>query len=237
MLLRLSVWLLTIDPLGRHWQPGPHHWRYICHLVCFSIKHTDDDGVHQSRLVLGLGCLILEKFVRIVTKHQNFCQDLICKIIPEEENKLKRGSQKRGGHYFLDVRMPTCFVAKSVSTKIRAWMKIWWYWSRWENKFDHEEDARTLLSTLSQIRWKSSLQCFVWDYCWYYHLLSDWMQMIIVNVIIAITMTMMMTTREDCLSNLGMADPPNPGRGNFYNVYIHHNEVIYLFANWLIYSN
>ena len=52
--------------------------------------------------------------------------------------------------------------------------------------------------------------------------------MIIVNVIIAITMTMMMTTREDCLSNLGMADPPNPGRGNFYNVYIHHNEVIYL---------
>ena len=93
-------------------------------MVCFSIKHNDDDGVHQSRLVLGLGCLILEKFVRIVTKHQNFCQDLICKIIPEEENKLKRGSQKRGGHYFLDVRMPTCFVAKSVSTKIRAWMKI-----------------------------------------------------------------------------------------------------------------
>ena len=66
-------------------------------MVCFSIKHNDDDGVHQSRLVLGLGCLILEKFVRIVTKHQNFCQDLICKIIPEEENKLKRGSQKRGG--------------------------------------------------------------------------------------------------------------------------------------------
>ena len=63
------------------------------------------------------------------------------------------------------------------------------------------------------------------------------MQIIIINVIIAITMTMMMTTREDCLSNLGMADPPNPGRGNFYNVYIHHNEVIYLVANWLIDSS
>ena len=71
-------------------------------MVCFSIKHNDDDGVHQSRLVLGLGCLILEKFVRIVTTHQKFCQDLICKLTPEEENKLKRGSQKRGGIIFLD---------------------------------------------------------------------------------------------------------------------------------------
>jgi len=30
--------------------------------------------------------------------------------------------------------------------------------------------------------------------------------------------------RVDCLTNLGMADPPNPGRGNYYNVYIHHGK-------------
>ena len=30
--------------------------------------------------------------------------------------------------------------------------------------------------------------------------------------------------RDDCLSNLGMMDPPNPGKGFFYNVYIHHGE-------------
>ena len=29
--------------------------------------------------------------------------------------------------------------------------------------------------------------------------------------------------RVDCIGNLDMADPPNPGRGNYYNVYIHHN--------------
>ena len=29
--------------------------------------------------------------------------------------------------------------------------------------------------------------------------------------------------RDDCLYNLGMADPPNPSQGHFYNVYIHHN--------------
>merc|ERR1719334_420114 len=28
--------------------------------------------------------------------------------------------------------------------------------------------------------------------------------------------------RNDCLMNLGMADPPNPGSGYYYNVYIHH---------------
>jgi len=61
----------------------------------------------------------------------------------------------------------------------------------WEKKFDHEEDARTLLSTLSQIR-------------------------------------------EDCLSNLDMADPPNPGRGNFYNVYIHHNEDDLFPSGWAL---
>ena len=30
--------------------------------------------------------------------------------------------------------------------------------------------------------------------------------------------------RNDCLDNLGMADPPNPHAGFFYNVYIHHND-------------
>ena len=30
--------------------------------------------------------------------------------------------------------------------------------------------------------------------------------------------------RNDCLNNLKMADPPNPGKGFFYNVYIHHPE-------------
>jgi len=61
----------------------------------------------------------------------------------------------------------------------------------WEKKFDHEEDARTLLSSLSQIR-------------------------------------------EDCLSNLGMSDPPNPGRGNFYNVYIHHNQDDMFPSGWAL---
>ena len=32
--------------------------------------------------------------------------------------------------------------------------------------------------------------------------------------------------RDDCLNNLGMADPPNPGQGFFYNVYIHHGQVL-----------
>jgi len=30
--------------------------------------------------------------------------------------------------------------------------------------------------------------------------------------------------RNDCLDNLGMADPPNPNKGFFYNVYIHHGD-------------
>ena len=30
--------------------------------------------------------------------------------------------------------------------------------------------------------------------------------------------------RRDCLDNLDMADPPNPGAGFYYNVYIHHGE-------------
>jgi len=30
--------------------------------------------------------------------------------------------------------------------------------------------------------------------------------------------------RDDCLSNLGMKDPPNPGTGFYYNVYIHHGD-------------
>merc|ERR1711962_1257622 len=61
----------------------------------------------------------------------------------------------------------------------------------WEKKYDHEEDARALLSTLSQIR-------------------------------------------AECLLNLGMADPPNPGRGNFYNVYIHHKEDDLFPSGWAL---
>jgi hypothetical protein len=34
----------------------------------------------------------------------------------------------------------------------------------------------------------------------------------------------LISIRDDCLSNLGMMDPPNPGKGFFYNVYIHHGE-------------
>lgn len=30
--------------------------------------------------------------------------------------------------------------------------------------------------------------------------------------------------RDDCLTNLGMADPPNPAAGFYYNVYIHHGQ-------------
>ena len=30
--------------------------------------------------------------------------------------------------------------------------------------------------------------------------------------------------RDDCLYSLGMADPPNPSKGYFYNVYIHHGD-------------
>ena len=32
------------------------------------------------------------------------------------------------------------------------------------------------------------------------------------------------TIRQDCLNNLGMADPPNPAAGRYYNVHIHHCE-------------
>ena len=46
------------------------------------------------------------------------------------------------------------------------------------------------------------------------------------HLVCVIISTIKMTiTRTECLLNLGMADPPNPGRGNFYNVYIHHKEV------------
>ena len=33
----------------------------------------------------------------------------------------------------------------------------------------------------------------------------------------------LLSIREDCLTNLGMADPPNPAAGHFYNVYLHHS--------------
>ncbi|MCB0838808.1 MAG: hypothetical protein KDD99_19180 [Bacteroidetes bacterium] len=32
------------------------------------------------------------------------------------------------------------------------------------------------------------------------------------------------TIRKDCIENLGMADPPNPQAGYYYNVYIHHGK-------------
>ena len=34
----------------------------------------------------------------------------------------------------------------------------------------------------------------------------------------------LISVRNDCLENLKMSDPPNPGQDIFYNVYIHHNE-------------
>jgi hypothetical protein len=38
--------------------------------------------------------------------------------------------------------------------------------------------------------------------------------------------------QDDCLTNLGMADPPNPAAGFFYNVYIHHGKDDLLPENW-----
>jgi hypothetical protein len=38
--------------------------------------------------------------------------------------------------------------------------------------------------------------------------------------------------RTDCIDNLGMADPPNPPVGFFYNVYIHHGEDDLLPSGW-----
>ena len=34
----------------------------------------------------------------------------------------------------------------------------------------------------------------------------------------------LVTVRRDCLDNLGMADPPNPAQGYFFNVYLHHGK-------------
>ena len=34
----------------------------------------------------------------------------------------------------------------------------------------------------------------------------------------------LIAVRNDCIDNLGMADPPNPGNGNFFNIYIHHDD-------------
>ena len=39
-----------------------------------------------------------------------------------------------------------------------------------------------------------------------------------------ILMEKFIEVRNDCLDNLGMSDPPNPGQGFFYNIYIHHGE-------------
>ena len=35
-----------------------------------------------------------------------------------------------------------------------------------------------------------------------------------------------MAVRKDCLDNLGMFDPPNPDAGQYFNVYIHHDDGI-----------
>ena len=39
-----------------------------------------------------------------------------------------------------------------------------------------------------------------------------------------IIFTQLKRIRQDCLHNLGMADPPNPSAGYYYNVYIHHGQ-------------
>ena len=38
--------------------------------------------------------------------------------------------------------------------------------------------------------------------------------------------------RTDCLTNLGMEDPPNPAAGHYYNVYIHHGTDDSFPSNW-----
>lgn len=38
--------------------------------------------------------------------------------------------------------------------------------------------------------------------------------------------------RTDCIKNLGMADPPNPAAGFYYNVYIHHGDQDILPNGW-----
>jgi len=40
--------------------------------------------------------------------------------------------------------------------------------------------------------------------------------------------------RDDCLNNLGMADPPNPGQGFYYNVYIHHGQDDLFPSGWAL---
>jgi len=40
--------------------------------------------------------------------------------------------------------------------------------------------------------------------------------------------------RDDCLTNLGMADPPNPDQGFFYNVYIHHGQDDLFPSGWAL---
>merc|ERR1712106_935353 len=40
--------------------------------------------------------------------------------------------------------------------------------------------------------------------------------------------------RDDCLLNLGMMDPPNPKKGFYYNVYIHHGEDDLFPSGWVM---
>ena len=42
------------------------------------------------------------------------------------------------------------------------------------------------------------------------------------------------SVREDCLTRLGMRDPPNPGKRLYYNVYIHHYKDDIFPDNWWV---
>ena len=77
--------------------------------------------------------------------------------------------------------------------------------SRWDPKFDHESDAQPLYEILNLIRFETFTSM---------SLLDEKAKMVLHY------------SRDDCLANLGMADPPNPGQGYFYNVYIHHGQVV-----------
>ena len=37
----------------------------------------------------------------------------------------------------------------------------------------------------------------------------------------------LISVRDDCLNNMGMKDPPNPGSGFYYNVFIWHRGDIF----------
>ena len=43
---------------------------------------------------------------------------------------------------------------------------------------------------------------------------------------------LLLLPRTDCLTNLGMADPPNPPAGYYFNVYIHHPSEDNFSSGW-----